>query len=355
MNKKIKFRRIIIMKTDMKRTVIRILLLGLLLAAPMRAAAQSNPAGRNAAAVDDYRYIRQQEGKFEGMAAAGADMQGVGGSKAVVWFWTADREDGVLKGRRTLFGGKDGPESTETVISGSRLAGKCTEAACSWEGEDGTLYILCYNKKKGMLTYIVADREGAMLNEGRLDIAGYYEKKYGKTLKRLYVTPHTLRVDAKGRLVARISVNNDGRWFAIRSETGKFTEREMDGWYWSVQEDGTPFMEPEPDYVVIDESRSFFYKYASHKGALYRIDMTGNIYKGSIEGTGDFSIISTGSRYVADPSVKNDRAVIDKEYFMRQCCVSGDGTKLYVAYWKGRDDHYENGDEVYHMVSYKLK
>lgn len=351
------------MKTNMKRTVICILFLGFLLSVPVNAGAQGNPGGRNIAATDDYREIIQQKGKFEGMAGADCDMQGVKGDKAVVWFWTADREAGVLKGRRTLFGGKDGPESTEIVINGSRLAGKCTEVPCSWEGEDGTLYLLCRNKKKGMLTYIVADREGVALNEGRLDIAGYYEKNYGITLRNrysLYVN-RALRIDAKGRMVVRISVNNDGRWLFIQTKTGKFTERKAEGIgaTQGVQEDGTPFRLPEPDYVTIDESWNFFYMYASHKGTLYRIDLTGNIYKGSTKGAakgaGDFRIISTGSRYVADPSVKSDRAVINKEYFLRECCVSGDGTKLYVAYWKGLDDHYEVGDEVYHMVSYKLK
>ena len=200
----------------------------------------------------------------------------------------------------------------------------------------------------------MASKKGKVLREGRVDFA----KIFGKAPASFHVDKK-VRLDKKGRIVALYYAKVNGKhqkgMLTLQTKKGKCTVKELGEGNWCLQDDGTQVLLPDYNWVTIDEGSEQFEIYACHGKALYKIEMIGDIYKGTIKDGNDFEKISIGSIYTADPAITADRREIDKEYFLSDCCVSGDGTKLYVRYWKGLDDHFEIGDEVYYMVSYKLQ
>ena len=296
----------------------------------------------------------QQEGTLEGNATIG-EMHGLKGNKAVQWRWEKDvNAKHNLNGYRSLWGVEDSPVHSQTYIE-SKLAADVTSVAGTWEKEDGTLYLLCRNKKQNVLTYIVAKKNGKVLRGGSIDFAKCYKKIYGKTFKRLYIYEEMVRVDKKGHMVAIYHAN--GKWgiLTIQTKTGKITGKKLKTGNWCLQDDGTPLLLPDYNRVTTYEGSFQFETYACHGKTLYKVDLAGDIYKGTTDDVNNLEKISTGGIYTADPAITDDIELINQEYFLSDCCVSGDGTKLYVRYWKGTDEHFEDKDEVFYMVSYKLQ
>ena len=331
----------------MKKTVVYMLVISLLLTmAPIVKAMVLTVEASQAE-------VMKQKGNLEGRSAGGC-IQETKGEKVIEWCWTAGDGIAGVKGYRTLWSAGKKPKKTELQINkGSKYADNCTAVAGVWEEKDGTLYLLCNNKKRSLLTYIVASKKGKVLREGRVDFA----KIFGKAPATFYVDKK-VRLDKKGHIVALYDAKVNGKhqkgMLILQTKKGKCTVKELGEGNWCLQDDGTPVLLPEHNLVRIDEGTERFEIYACHGKALYKIEMIGDIYKGTIKDENNFEKISTGSIYTADPAITADRRESDKEYFLNDCCVSGDETKLYVRYWKGLDDCFEIGDEVYYMVSYEL-